>query len=253
MPIFGALAGLTAAGLYAVVDEIRVAKKVRSYQISGRLQAWDYKVNDEQFNGIIRRFENDWELDGGSLYPDKLIGFFAENPDARKQWVRMQASIILHDQMERRMCEDDTSKFGLESTEYCRLFGDAERRYICDHDPVARNAIEQCEREYTSHISTLVQKDKKSKRCGIVISIVAVLIIISIFVIGNVFGFGVITSYSSNGVERIGCPVWVLYGLLSIAAGLMTFGLSKLLHKENGILWAICMALFALIYPIACG
>lgn len=252
MPIFGALAGLTAAGLYAAVDEIRVAHKIHSHQLSGSLVAlMDYKVNDARFDGILRRFENDWALDGGSLYPEKLVGFFAENPNARRQWIRMQASILLHDAMERRSCENDTKVFGNEAMEYERLYGDAEREYICHHSNKARMAVEQYEQEYRDHINALVKKDKTDRKTA-VICIVAGLALMILFI---ALAFGGCSGISYVGVanpQENNLPEVLMYASLSVGIGAITYGLAKLFYRKRPMLWALGIGLFAILYPVVC-
>lgn len=252
MPIFGALAGLTAAGLYAAVDEIRVAHKIHSHQLSGSLIAlMDYKVNDERFDGIIRRFENDWTLDGGSLYPEKLIGFFANNPKARRQWVRMQASILLHDAMERRSCENDTNVFGNEATEYERFYGNAEREYICQHSDKARLAVEQYEQEYRDHVNSLVKKDKTDRKTAVVCIVAGLVLIILLiaFAFGGCSGvscIGVANPQENNLIEVMMCAS------LAVGMGAITYGLAKLCYRKRPILWAIGIGAFAILYPLVC-
>lgn len=248
MPIFGALAGLTAAGLYAVVDEIRVAHKIHSHQLSGSLTAlMDYKVNDERFDGIIRRFENDWTLDGGSLYPEKLIGFFADNPQARRQWARMQASILLHDAMERRSCENDTKVFGNEAMEYERLYGDAEREYICHHSNKVRMVIEQYEQEYRNHINSLVKKDKTDRKTAVICIVVGLALIILLIA----FAFGGSCIGVANPQEN-NLPEVLMYASLSVGVGAITYGLAKLFYRKRPLLWAIGVGAFAILYPVIC-
>ncbi|MBR4906962.1 MAG: hypothetical protein IKZ44_08975 [Clostridia bacterium] len=253
MPIFGALAGLTAAGLYAAVDEIRVAHKIHSHQLSGSLIAlMDYKVNDARFDGIIRRFENDWTLDGGSLYPKKLVGFFAENPNARQQWIRMQASILLHDAMERRSCENDTKMFGNEAIEYERLYGDVEREYICQHSEKARQAIKQYEQEYRDHINSLVKKDKTDRKTAIISAVVGVVLIVALII----FAFGgrssSISCISAANPQESDLSTVIMYALLSLGVGSITYGLAKLFYRKRPLLWALGMGLFAILYPVMC-
>ena len=241
MPIFGALAGLTAAGLYAAVDELRVAHKIKSHQLSGGLIAsMDYKVNDARFDGIIRRFENDWRLDGGTLYPAKMIGFFAENPKARQQWVRMQASILLHDSMQRRSSETDTKQFGDESIEYERIYGDAERAYICNNSSEAEEAVIQIDKEYQKSINLLVKEEKDYKRRSIVSLIIGVIL--------------VLLTITTIPLVRSGImiPLQVIYVALSFAIGLVVFGCVRMMYKKNACLWAFLATALMFFYTFAC-
>lgn len=262
MAIFGALAGLTAAGLYAVVDELRVSHRIRSYKLPGTIQVYDYTINDERFDGIIRRFENDWSLDGGTLYPEKLIGFFAENPKAREQWVRMQASIILHDQGMRRSCERDTAQFGDESNKYVAEFGGIEREWIYQRDSEAKLTIEKAEREYKEHIDGLAKRDKTDRHLIIVFLIVGLVIMILPLILmpyissNSCFGVSCATANGScdigyNYANTAGMPI-ISALLLATGAGMAGWACAKGAMRKHPMLYAIGAALIVFIFPLIC-
>lgn len=249
MPIFGALGGLTAAGLYAAVDELRVATRIRSHQLSGEVIALtEYMVSDSRFDGIIRRFENDWQLDGGTLYPAKLIGFFAENPQARKQWVRMQASILLHDAGMRRSCETDTIQFGDESTKYELEFGAKERKYIREHYSKARTIVERIEQERLDDIARNERVAKRDKILQWVSLTFGVLCVITFFVLLPYAG--VITEYSSAGVMRYGIPTYVHLILISLGLGSISYGICLWMQTDIPIVKSILVCLVCVIVGI---
>lgn len=252
MPIFGAIGGLTAAGLYAAVDELRVTNRIRSHQLSGKLIALtDYMVSDARFEGIIRRFENNWKLDGGTLYPPKLIGFFAENPKAREQWVRMQASIILHDAGMRRSCETDTTQFGNESTQYEMGFGAKERNYIHEHYSKARMIIEQLEKELRDDITRNKRVAKRDKVLQWVFLTLGVLCVIAFFILLPYAG--VITEYSSLGVVKYGIPKYVHLILLSFGLGCITYGICLWVQTDIPVIKSILVCLICVIAGIWAG
>lgn len=252
MPIFGALGGLTAAGLYAAVDELRVANKIRSHQLSGKVIALtEYMVSDARFEGIIRRFENDWQLDGGTLYPAKLVGFFAENPQARKQWVRMQASILLHDAGMRRSCETDTIQFGDEAAKYELEFGVKERKFIREHYSKARTIIEHIEQERLDDIARNKRIAKRDKILQWVFLTLGMLLIIVFFALFP--HYGITTTISSAGVEEYGIPYYVATILLSLGLGSITYGVCLWIQTDIPIVKSILVCLVCVIAGIWAG
>lgn len=235
MPILGPLAGMTAAGLYAVVDEIRVGHRIRNYKPSGSLIAtMDYKVESDTFNGVIQFFEDNWQLDAGSAYPPKLVGFFAENPAARQQWIRMQASIIMHDRMERLITETDTCQFGKESQKYDNEFGLAEREYIAKHWPEDEAKIVEVETQQRAEIQKMVEDDERRKKVGLVVVVISLLLLtIAVFTMKTFVwsGMGWITMLLTGAggwgllyfiADRIGFPAAPISSLV-VTVAMMLF------------------------------
>lgn len=208
MPIFGALTGLTAAGLYAVVDELRVAHKIHTYQVPGTLTASiDYDVDDERFEGFIRAFRHNWELDGGTRFPEKLVGFFAEHPDAREQWILMQASIMLHDGMKRRKCETDIAMFGEESIHYESRFGFEEQQYIRNHFTEAEPYIQQIIRNKSETINASREKERKIAKKSYCKTVFALVLAVSCLLLVLYFAGGWLTALRIGGL-LIGAAVF---------------------------------------------
>ena len=191
MPLFGALAGLTAAGLYSVVDELRVAYKIHAYQVPGTLTASiDYDVDDERFEGFVRGFRHNWDLDGGTLFPEKLVDFFAEHPDAREQWILMQSGIMLHDGMKRRKCETDIAMFGEESIHYESRFGFEEQQYIREHVAEAEPYIQQIIRNKSETINASREKERKIAKKSYRKTVFALVLAISCLLLVSYFAGG---------------------------------------------------------------
>lgn len=145
MSILGPLAGLAASGLYALFDEIRVGHRIRTAEVD---TASLYKVNDEKYNDIIRGLENNWRFEGGTLYPEKMIAFFAMNPCARRAWVKMEAGIILHTGGERLSSDRTTLHFCSESIDYAIKFGEAEKEYLANRCEAARQIVEREKKDW---------------------------------------------------------------------------------------------------------
>lgn len=82
--ILGALVSLIAAGAYAAADEIRVAHKIRSYRPTvTREQHFDTQLESKLRIAFIRN----WNKEGATLYPPKLIPFLASDEKIRRLWV----------------------------------------------------------------------------------------------------------------------------------------------------------------------
>lgn len=82
--ILGALVSLIAAGAYAAADEIRVAHKIRSYRPTvTREQHFDTQLESKLRIAFIRN----WNNEGATLYPPKLIPFLASDEKIRRLWV----------------------------------------------------------------------------------------------------------------------------------------------------------------------
>lgn len=82
--IFGALVSLIAAGAYAAADEIRVAHKIRSYQPTMPRDTSFDTSREDKLKGAFRR---NWNDDGATLFPTKLIPFLASDEELRNLWI----------------------------------------------------------------------------------------------------------------------------------------------------------------------
>ena len=82
--IFGALVSLIAAGAYAAADEIRVAHKIRSYQPT---MPRDTSFDTSREYKLKEVFRRNWNDDGATLFPPKMIPFLASDEELRNLWI----------------------------------------------------------------------------------------------------------------------------------------------------------------------
>lgn len=91
--IFGTLVGLITAGAYAVADEIRVAHKIASYSPSIQREQKRFDYDLERKLHVV--FSRNWDSDGATLYPPKLIPFLASDDHLRYLWVQQTVWTIM--------------------------------------------------------------------------------------------------------------------------------------------------------------
>lgn len=82
--IFGALVSMIAAGAYAAADEIRVAHKIRSYQPT---MPRDTSFDTSREYKLKEVFRRNWNDDGATLFPPKMIPFLASDEELRNLWI----------------------------------------------------------------------------------------------------------------------------------------------------------------------
>lgn len=82
--IFGALVSLISAGAYAAADEIRVAHKIRSHQPTMPRDTSFDASREYRLKDVFRR---NWDHEGATLFPPKLIPFLASDEEIRDLWI----------------------------------------------------------------------------------------------------------------------------------------------------------------------
>lgn len=92
MSALGAIVSLIASGAYAVGQRIVINTRIASHKMPQRT-----RTNDEIYMDLIQTFRENWDKDGASLFPEKMIPFLSIDGSAREMWIDCAVRSIMFD------------------------------------------------------------------------------------------------------------------------------------------------------------